>query len=315
MTAILVRKLFRDCYFFLIVVAVLLFAFEGLWARVTFHVRVELLGETIQLFYQEAGKSMAKNSQSLLSPEAQELGKKFQDIAFNGPGQIVKSLIGGESIDLMNVLDMMSIGYVHPLVQIILCIWAIGRGAGAISGELDRGTMELLLAQPVPRSTLIVAHLWLDLLTIPIIVMAMFLGTVTGVWIMGMMDPASSDYVNIWRFLPALPNIALLIFAIGGVTIWLSSMGRSRNKTMGFAVILILVMFLINVLAGIWQPMQYLQPFTLFYYYTPQPIIIDGNWLTSTRVWLNMVVLLSVGMAGYGLACYHFTRRDLPAPL
>ena len=48
-------------------------------------------------------------------------------------------------------MDMLSIGYVHPLVQIIFCIWAVGRASGAVAGELDRGTMELLLAQPLSR--------------------------------------------------------------------------------------------------------------------------------------------------------------------
>jgi ABC-2 type transport system permease protein len=72
--------------------------------------------------------------------------------------------MGGESIQLDQVMDMLTIGYVHPLTQTILCIWAIGRASGAIAGEIDRGTMELLLAQPVPRSRVVLAHLAVDLL-------------------------------------------------------------------------------------------------------------------------------------------------------
>ena len=67
---------------------------------------------------------------------------------FQGPGKILRTLMGGERIQLDNAMDMLSIGYVHPLMQTIFCIWAIGRAAGAIAGEMDRGTMELLLAQP-----------------------------------------------------------------------------------------------------------------------------------------------------------------------
>ncbi|MFO0947626.1 MAG: ABC transporter permease subunit [Planctomycetota bacterium] len=32
------------------------------------------------------------------------------------------------------------------------------RGSDAIAGEIDRGTMEVLLAQPIRRSTIIVTH-------------------------------------------------------------------------------------------------------------------------------------------------------------
>ena len=43
---------------------------------------------------------------------------------FQGPGKIVQTLIGGESIRLDRAMDMLSIGYVHPLMQTIFCIWA-----------------------------------------------------------------------------------------------------------------------------------------------------------------------------------------------
>ena len=83
-----------------------------------------------------------------------------QNVIFEGPGQIIRTLIGGERIDARTrAMDMLSIGYVHPLMQTIFCIWAIGRAAGAIAGEIDRGTMELLLAQPLRRRGVILAHL------------------------------------------------------------------------------------------------------------------------------------------------------------
>ena len=51
----------------------------------------------------------------------------------------MQTIIGGDASDLDRAMDMLSIGYVHPLVQTILCIWAVGRASGAIAGELDRG--------------------------------------------------------------------------------------------------------------------------------------------------------------------------------
>ena len=80
-------------------------------------------------------------------------------------------------------MDMLSIGYVHPLMVVTFCVWAIGRAAGAIAGEIDRGTMELLLAQPLARSRLILAHLLLDLVTIPILCLSLWAGNWLGAWI------------------------------------------------------------------------------------------------------------------------------------
>ena len=84
--------------------------------------------------------------------------QEIEKVVFDGPGKIMRTLIGGEEITLDRAMDILSIGYVHPLMQTIFCIWAVGRAAGAIAGELDRGTMELLLAQPVRRSRVILAH-------------------------------------------------------------------------------------------------------------------------------------------------------------
>src|SRR5260370_37986816 len=93
--------------------------------------------------------------------------KDVQDVLFAGPGKIVRTLVGGDQLDFDSVMDMLSIGYVHPLMQTIFCIWAVGRAAGAVAGETDRGTMELLLAQPVPRWRGVLAPPRGDVLAIP----------------------------------------------------------------------------------------------------------------------------------------------------
>ena len=59
-------------------------------------------------------------------------GLSPQDVenkVFAGTGRIIRTLIGGESVDLNSAMDLMSIGYVHPLMQTIFCIWAVGRAA------------------------------------------------------------------------------------------------------------------------------------------------------------------------------------------
>jgi ABC-2 type transport system permease protein len=149
MTAILLRKLLRDVWLFLLVVALLLLAFECLWAKVTYHITQEVLRPFIELIRQRRAQGTLGLPAQMFTD--QQALREILDIAFRGPGQIIQVLIGGDSINLMNTRDMLSIGYVHSLVQTILCVWAIGRAAGAVAGELDRGTLELLLAQPLPR--------------------------------------------------------------------------------------------------------------------------------------------------------------------
>jgi ABC-2 type transport system permease protein len=225
------------------------------------------------------------------------------------PGQMVQSIIGGEAIQFNRAIDMMSISYVHPLVITILGMWAIGRAGTAIAGEIDRGTMELLLAQPIRRTQIVLAPLLVDAIILPTLCLAMWTGTNAGTWLMEL------NSVNPMRFLPALPCLWALLFAISGVTIWLSSMGRSRGRVWGGAICLFLVMFLINVLGQIWTELEWLRPLTVYYYFQPQAMILSDTWYAGAAVWLRLAVLAGVGLAGYALAWLTFTRRDLPAPL
>jgi ABC-2 type transport system permease protein len=294
MTGSLVRKLLRDVRVGLIVLMVLLTAFQCLWAKVTQRISGELLPQL--------------NAQIPLST--------FFKVLFEGPGRIILTLLGGESIQLQIPQDMMSISYVHPLTQIILCVWAIGRASGAIAGEVDRGTMELLLAQPLARPRVLLAHLLVELLAIPLLCLSMWSGTCLGTLWVGLWNPGDTNSaINPLAFCPALLNVATLLFAVSGYTMWLSAAGRFRGRVLGLAVLLTLLQFLVNVVGQLWDAIEALRPFTVFYYYQPQQIILRSDWASDWRIWERLGVLLLVGVAGYLGALWSFARRDLPAPL
>ncbi len=297
MTLILVRKLLRDVRIPLIVVALLLAAFQVLWARETQNITTWLM--------------------PLLERELfRGLESFLKDLFRETPGKIVQTLIGGETINLQRALDIFSIGYVHPFTQTILAIWAIGRATGAIAGEIDRGTMELLLAQPLARRQLVLAHLLVDAVTIPILCLSTWGGTWLGAWLFEFLGNANPRLqIDPMVFGPALLNVAVLVFAVSGLTLVLSSAGRFRNRVLGLAILLFLVQFLINVVGQLWEPARAIRPFTVFYYFQPQAIILDPDWASDGAIWRRLGVLFLVGCAGYGLACWVFCRRDVPAPL
>jgi ABC-2 type transport system permease protein len=290
MTGALVRKALRDVRLALMVVALLLIAFQCLWAKITERISGQLLKEINQAL-----------------PIARLMG-----MLFKGPGKIIQTLMGGESIRIERAQDMLSISYVHPLTQTILCVWAIGRAAGAITGEIDRGTMELLLAQPVPRSRVIRAQFLVDLIVIPFLCLCLWLGTWLGTLITGFGTPMEVDAL---AFGPSLFNVAALLFAISGYTMWLSAAGRFRGRVLGVAILITLLQFMANVIGQLWEPAQGLRTFTVFYYYQPQPIILQSDWASNPQVWVRITVLVAVGTIGYLGALWTFTRRDLPAPL
>jgi ABC-2 type transport system permease protein len=180
--------------------------------------------------------------------------------------------------------------------------------------------MDLLLAQPVPRSRLILTHLYVDLVVIPLLCLSLWGGTWLGAWLVGVLDVGGPPNAMALRLdplasAPALLLVAALLFAVSGYTMWLSARGRYRSRVLGAAVLLTLVQAVVNAVGQLWPVMEPLRPFTVFYYYQPQEVLLNPDWLTGRRVWVCLGVLLAVGAAGYLLALRVFCRRDLPAPL
>jgi ABC-2 type transport system permease protein len=323
MTA-LVLKLLRDLRWPLLVVVLMLAGFQCLWVKIT----QRMVTQIAPLFGTLADRAGASQ-------------KAIEDVVFGGPGKLAQSIIGGESLHFERAMDTLSIGYVHPLMQIIFCLWAIGRAGGALAGEIDRGTMELLLAQPIARWRVVVSHLAVDLIVIPVLCLALWGGTLIGVQLVGPFQVTDAElemfkalpfkvYVNPkllavdpWAFGPALINVGALLFAISGLTMALSARGRFRNRVIGVAVLIALIMFLINAVGPLWDALNPWRPLTLFFYYQPQAIALNGHWTVDpAALWhagswpINVVaVLAALGALGYLIALNIFTRRDLPAPL
>jgi ABC-2 type transport system permease protein len=319
----LVRKLFRDLRLPLLVVMLLLVGFQCLWVKIT----QRITGQLVPFFM---GMAAAQRLSAL----------DIEQTLFEGPGKIMRTLMGGESISLNRAMDMLSIGYVHPLMQTLFCVWAIGRASGALAGEIDRGTMELLLAQPLPRSRIVLAHLCIDLVTIPLLCLSLWAGTWLGTWLVGPIEVSAQDLKNLpfpvqidpealrvdpAAFGPALWNVGALLFAVSGYTMGLSAAGRFRWKVLGIAVFVTLLQFLINLVGQLWEAAAVLRPLTVFYYYQPQQIVLRQRWSVDVGAAWNggppwftvnvLAVLLVVGSVGYATALWIFCRRDVPAPL
>ena len=299
MTWVLMRKLLRDIRIAWIVVALLLFLFQLLWSRITSRITTQILREL-----QGAGVTLEFLQEVLLNRK-------------ETLGQMIQAIIGGEEIALDRSDNFMSIAYVHPLVLAILGIWALGRAANAIAGEIDRGTIELLLAQPIRRTQLIAAHLMVDGIVFLSLCLAMWLGTYFGTLWMGLQESENPlQRIDPSRFLPALLCVFAMLFSISGATMWISSMGRLRARVWGWAITIFLCMFLINVLGQIWpEPLDWVRPLTIYYHYQPQPMILEEKWYANPTPWFHLCVLLGVGALGYLFAWISFCRRDLPAPL
>jgi ABC-2 type transport system permease protein len=192
MTLLLVRKLLRDLRWPLLVVSVILFVFSMLWVKIAQRVTTE-----VAPFFNGIAE-LAK-----INP------KLMDEVIFKGPGRVSQAVMGGGEIRFEIPSHFLAVEMMHPVVLFLAGMWAIGRAAGAVSGEIDRGTMELLMSQPVPRGRLILAHFLVDLIVIPVFCLSIVAGTQAGLELAG---PFTVDYT----MLDKLTENAPIKFRRGG---------------------------------------------------------------------------------------------------
>ena len=304
MTFILVRKLLRDVRTALIAVCLLLFVFAAFWVKITQRVTTEIV----------------PMSRLLSKPFGDQ--KALESVFVRGPSKVSQAALGWGEMSFDRPTDFLAIGLLHPVILVMCLVWGVGRAAGAVAGELDRGTMELLMSQPVPRNRLVLAHLIVDAVVLPVICLSFFAGTQFGIWAVGDFVP---DYTLLEDLKKQSPFAKALVeqAALDQAPLEVSGRGELAGLVNTLSLVFV-VMFIANTIGQLWEPAGFVRPFTFFFYYQPQRIMIDGAWLVDVGKPWNLGrplmvpavgVLFAVGAAGYAVALRAFTRRDLPAPL
>ena len=106
-----------------------------------------------------------------------EFSDVIRDLANSGAFPQEMMNIGSGS--LFTLPGSITLGLQHPLGIAMLGIFAVGASTTAVAGERARGTLEVLLARPISRTTLYVSIL-AALLLIVLIVLSAIIGGMIG---------------------------------------------------------------------------------------------------------------------------------------
>jgi ABC-2 type transport system permease protein len=222
--------------------------------------------------------------------------------ATRGPQGMLRGL-GGSSMDFSTAAIEMAF-WNHPFVLLIFSIWAISRGSIAVAGEIEKGTMDLVLSRPVDRSSFLLSQVLTAVAGLVLMALAMMAGNLVGSRYNTLISPASATTLT----KPAL-NLVAFGWAIFGYTFVLSTLDLVRWRPNLIASVATLAGFIALVLANIPQlDMKWLEKFSIFKAYDPVEVVVKGETLA-----FNASVLGIIGLVGVALGFVIFARRDLPA--
>ncbi|QGJ69399.1 Hypothetical protein PBC10988_10810 [Planctomycetales bacterium 10988] len=211
--------------------------------------------------------------------------------------------------ELASLNSHLSMLYLDVVVLVTCIAWAIGRGSDPISGELGRGTLEMLLAQPIRRVTWLSLHLSVSILGGVLLAASLIVGQTLGIFMIELPEKIDPLY-----YLPAAMNLACLTVCVLGITTLFSAWEVERWRTIGLMTGFYIVSLIMKVVGRLWEPGEWLHYFTFLTAYEPQILVLRQaeGW---GMVFSHCGILLGIGLVCMTLALIIFHKRDLPAPL
>ena len=189
-----------------------------------------------------------------------------------------------------------------PWIPLIIAIFGITVGTGATAGEESTGTIDSILALPFSRETVVMqktASLAVGTAIIVAMMMGGFLVTIPLVDLGGDLP--------LWK-LPAA-SLAALPFAwfTAGLALFLGAVAPSRGTATGIASALVIATWLATTVAGLADPIEWVQYLSPYYYSDVRGILVDGV------TWWHPVLNLALTLALVALAVEAFAGREIGA--
>lgn len=218
-------------------------------------------------------------------------------------GAIPKELLSFGSGNFFTVPGALTLGLEHPLAIAFVGIFAVGASAGAVAGEREGGTLEVLLARPISRRELYTTLMAAAVILVGLVVAALLVGQIVGLAIQGLTDEVSLG----WMPLVFLNGLLLWsAFAAFGMA---ASVSFDRlSPALGLTMAFVLINYFLEILGSLWRDVQWSQQYSLFHHFNP------GKILVGEADPLDFALLAAAILIPVAYALIVFPRRDLAAP-
>ena len=211
-----------------------------------------------------------------------------------------RALFAASGADMSTPAGYVQIELLSFLGPMLLLIYAIVAGSGGIAGEEDRGTLDMLLANPVSRSRVVLEKF-------AAMVAGVVLLAAVGAAALLLEGPLADLRLPAGHVVAAMTHMALLALVFGTLALAVGAWTGRPGVSRAVPAVLAVVAYVVNGLAPLvsWlEPVQQLSP---FYQYIGHDPLRTGLSVGGVAVAAGTVALLvALAVAGFG-------RRDVAA--
>ncbi len=202
----------------------------------------------------------------------------------------------------------------EPILILCVLVWSIARGSDAVSGEINRGTMEMLLAQPVGRLRWLACHTSVCIVGLIGLCGMCWLGLACGVHTLSVQQQVAptvevslpflpwkvplqvgpsqpvetplATYVDANQFIAPTCNLFAMSFFVLGLSLFCSSWDRYRWRTLGIVMGIFIVQFLLQILSKATDATAFVGNFTFLSAYKPDAMVHFASQVPAGDWWL-----------------------------
>ncbi|MEK7817052.1 MAG: ABC transporter permease subunit [Actinomycetota bacterium] len=211
----------------------------------------------------------------------------------------IRKAFGGENMQFASFDGFLSVEYFSQMWPIIMIAFTVSIATGAIAAEVEKGTMELLLSQPVTRRAVFFTRYLFFLTGLIILIAASVVPVAVGAPLVG------GEIGNSALFSIFLPSF-LFYTAIGSVTFAFSVLFSSRGRAIFISLGLIIFSYALDILAKINDTFSDFHFLSIFKYWDPYRYLHGPSW-----AWGDMAVLAAISLLSTAAAVIWFERRDI----
>lgn len=231
-------------------------------------------------------------SNSVRPAEVQELFEKLPPM--------VRGMIGLKAGEMFDMARWVGVIFTHPVFLIAILVFPLAAGLRGISGGVDDGSLEVVLAQPISRTTYYTSLAAVVGVGVTVVLTCSLLGSLL---VRALIDLPGELLTS--TLVQLTVSAWALAFAVGGIALLASAAGAGGGRPGSWAIGSVVAMFFFQFLSTVLPDFAWLRWLSIFGYHAPREVVRDGLAPGLT------LALIAVGIACAGAGLVAFRRKQL----
>jgi ABC-2 type transport system permease protein len=221
---------------------------------------------------------------------------RLSDYARNLP-ESVRALFAGGELDIASPAGYLNSQIFALLAPLLLLIFAIGAGSGAVAGEEERGTLDLVLAHPIRRRD----YVFQRFLALVVFVAALTIVLLATVAIGSLLVDLE---ISFGKLVAASLSVGLLALFFAAVALATGAIAPGRARAIAIAGGLAVATWIFDGLARSVDALEGWRPLAPYYHALGQDPLREG------APWVGWALLIAATAFAAALAATGLERRD-----